>query len=241
MGLERQYFDAVMDACLSEHGVTELSPTVLAMAAVAVLPVEGASISMIQPKLRVPLAWSSPYAEIAERHQTTLGDGPCLTAVLEAEPVLADAETVVSRWPLYYAEIERRTPFRSVVALPLRVDGKAPFAALDLHSERPDLSSVLELDGATSVAATAARMLAGLLDSVYTGDGRPLPSWFNDDAASDRIAVWTAVGMLLAHTGGDDVSALAQLRAYAYGHDLSLDETAARLVEREIDVKDVLT
>ncbi|RYZ32240.1 MAG: hypothetical protein EOP01_01600, partial [Propionibacteriaceae bacterium] len=79
MGLERQYLDAVMEACLSERGVSELSPSVLATAAVAVLPVEGASISMIQPKLRVPLAWSSPDAEIAERHQTTLGDGPCLT------------------------------------------------------------------------------------------------------------------------------------------------------------------
>lgn len=240
MGLERQYLDAVIDACLTEHGVSELSATVLATAAVAVLPVQAAGICMIQPKLRVPLAWSNLHAEIAERHQTTVGEGPCLTAMAQARPVLADAATVATRWPLYYAELERHTPFRSVIALPLCVDDQPAFAALDLHSERHDLSSVLRLDDAETVAASVAKLLTGLLDGLPLEDERPLPAWLDHEAASDRIAVWTAIGMLLAHTDLDDTTALARLRAYAYSHDLTVDEAAARLVDREIPVSTVL-
>ena len=121
------------------------------------------------------------------------------------------------------------------------MDDKAPFAGLDLHSERHDLSSVLTLADAEAVAASVAGLLSGLFDSVYTGDERPMPSWFDDHVASDRIAVWTAVGMLLAEGGLHDVSALTRLPAYAYSHDLTLDDTAAQLLDRDLHVDDVLT
>ena len=121
--------------------------------------------------------------------------------------MLVDAETVERRCPLYYAKIARRTPLRSVLALPLSINEQAPFAAMDLHSERHDLSSVLDLDV---------------------------------DVASERVAVCTAVGMLLAHAGLDDLGALARLRAHACSHDINLDETAAQLLDRGVQVEDVL-
>ena len=48
----------------------------------------------------------------------TLGDGPCLAAVLQSEPVLADAAMLATRWPLYYSELEHRT--RSDPSSPFR-------------------------------------------------------------------------------------------------------------------------
>lgn len=226
MDLRQRYLSAVLR--LSQNDTASVTPTTLAVAAVAVLPVDAAGVSLIQPQLRVPLGWTNPAAAAAERNQTTLGDGPCLEAAASASPLVADHDLIRQRWPVYYQEIERRTPFRSIAALPLQLNGSHVFGALDLYAERPDLSTVLPLPQVfTAVAAPAASMLTGLLASPYDHD--PLPSWLDDEPALQRIAVWTAVGMLRARSDLNETDALVRLRSFAYGHDLTLDALAAQL------------
>jgi len=176
MGVQQRYLQAVVG--VRRHGDEghELTPSVLAAAAVAVLPVTAAGISISQDPLRVPLGWSDARAAVAERQQTTLGEGPCLSASASGGSLVADAGAIADRWPAYYAEIEKRTPFRSVAALPLRLTGQPVLAALDLYAERPDLSSVLALDEAEAVATLTAELLFGLFDELYDGDERTLPT-----------------------------------------------------------------
>jgi hypothetical protein len=236
MGLRERYVEAVQ-ALRTERGQDELCPSVLAAACVAVLPVDGAGITMTQRQLRVPLGWSGAAAAVAERTQTTLGEGPCLSAAAAAAALVVDADALVDRWPVYGVELTRRTSFRSVASLPLGARGQPVFGALNLYASRPDLSTVLALDeAAAAVGGPIASFLSGMLDEVYEYEVDP-PSWWNDGPAVDRADVWTAVGMIIAASEFDDVddsAALARLRGFAFRHDLSLDETAGLLLNHEL-------
>jgi hypothetical protein len=90
------------------------------------------------------------------------------------------------------------------------------------------------------VAATVADLLFGMLDDLYDGDERSLPRWIDQQAAIDRVAVWTAVGMMIAAADLSDADALARLRAFASSNDLTLDAAATRLVDRQLPLRAVL-
>jgi|tagenome__1003787_1003787.scaffolds.fasta_scaffold20795293_1 hypothetical protein len=240
VGLQQRYLKAVLDVRPRGGDAGELTPAVLSAAAVRVLPVTAAGISLSQKLLRVPLGWSDASAAVAERQQTTIGDGPCLSAIAQGQSLIADAPSIEERWPPYWAELERRTPFRSVASLPLRVADQLTGAALDLYAERPDLSSVLALDEAEEVASALAGLLLGMLEEAYYGDHALEASWIDDQPAVDRLAVWTAVGLMVSAADLDDADALARLRAFAYSNDLSLDDAAAQVVDRQIPLRAVL-
>lgn len=240
MSLGNCYRDAVRQR-LSAADHPELGPSLMAEACVDALPsVEGASISMAQRSLRVPLGWSSPVVGIAERAQTTLGSGPCIAAIQEGAVQAAGAASMAQRWPVYWDELLRLTPFRSIVSLPLRVEDEPPFGALDLYSHAEDLVSTLTLaEVAHAVAGPIAVVLSGAFQRLYDQDA-DVPGWLSSDPAVDRMTVWTAVGMLMAATTQTDVDALATLRGWAYRNGRDLDEVANSLVDRETPVETVL-
>lgn len=240
MGLQQRYLEAVLEVRPRGADAAELTPGVLVAAVVGVLPVAAAGISLSQQLLRVPLGWSNAFAAVAERLQTTIGAGPCLSATAEGRALIADAHSIEERWPPYWAELERRTPFRSVASLPLRVGDQLTGAALDIYAERPDLSSVLALDEAEEVASALAGLLLGMLEEAYYGDHALEASWIDDQPAVDRLSVWSAVGLMVATGNLDHADALARLRAFAYSNDLSLDDAAARLLDRQVPLRAVL-
>ena len=234
------YLNAVYERVASDAR-SELSPSLLSQACVDVMePVEGAGISMAQKALRVPLGWSNDEVGAAERAQTTLGAGPCLSAIHDGAALAADETQIESRWPVYFDELVRLTRYRSVASIPLRVEGEAPFGALDLYSSTP-LTPTLDLsDVAAAAAGPIAVILSGALARLYDDEDQHIPRWLDADPAVDRMAVWTAVGMLIAATQQTDTDALATLRAWAYSRGCSLDEAANSLVDRVTPLDAVL-
>jgi hypothetical protein len=61
-----------------------------------------------------------------------------------------------------------------------------------------------------------------------------LPPWLNGTSVTQRMHVWVAVGILMEHAGVSNDDALAALRAYAFAHDLTLDDTADQLMSQEL-------
>jgi len=61
-----------------------------------------------------------------------------------------------------------------------------------------------------------------------------LPMWMNNHLVNQRMNVWVAVGILIEHAGLSNADALAALRAYAYGHSVSLDDIAHKLTARRL-------
>ena len=230
---------AVLDAFRVRTTPPELLPTVLSQAAVAILPVDGAGISMAD-ELRVPLGASDHQVARAERLQTTLGEGPCLSAATNGAPVIADSAEMAVSWPLFSRELTAQTPFRSVASLPLRVDGGRVLGALDLYSTR---SNALAAELVDQVHVELAEPIAQM---IFCGPATVIPTftppiWLGADSVIDRMNVWVAVGLVQEKRPLDNADALAALRAYAFEHQATLDDIAADLTRGKMPAESVLS
>jgi hypothetical protein len=236
--LDDRYLSAVSEILDQEKPRETLLPAVLAASCVRVLPVEGAGLS-VSDVLRVPLGASDHTACMAERLQSTLGEGPCLTAMAEGRSLVADLRTIESTWPVFHASLLEQTPYRSVASVPLRQGGQ-PFGALDLYSEDPgaepfqtDERVRLEIGEQISAILSAAPVT-----SVSWSDD-PVASWLGGPEVERRMGVWRAVGVLVAGAAMDQMDALAVLRGYAFAHHQTLDEVARLVCDGALTADDV--
>lgn len=233
MGLAEHYAAAVRQA-VARHGDAVLLPLALVEACLDVLPVEAAGLSLTQ-ELRVPLGASDAAVGRAERLQVTLGEGPCLSAAGRATPLVADASTLALRWPVFHTELVRQTPFRSIASVPIRLPGGEGFGAVDLYSRDEQGTPLAAVpQAAPEIADGIASFLLGT--SGWLREGQALGAHRHQPTMDRRLDVWVAVGMVIGRTGMANVDALALLRAYAFGHDLDLDELAARVTTRVLAV-----
>src|SRR3712207_9447995 len=93
-------------------------------------------------------------AATAERLQFTVGSGPCLFAAQSGWPVFAVDPVLSRRWPAFHDLLVTHTPYRSLVALPLR-DELTGLGVLSLYSCRSD--------GLVTVDAFEARSVVQLI------------------------------------------------------------------------------
>jgi GAF domain-containing protein len=191
----------------------------------------------------VPLGASDDEVSAAERLQTTLGEGPCLSAIAAGQPLIADLAAVAERWPMFHREFTAQTRFRSVASLPLRLPGQRPFGALDLYSTSAEVDPFL-INPQVQVEITD-QISAFLLDipgTVSPRAGQPAVEQFANPLAADRMTVWAAVGMVMAAVAGiDESQALALLRAYAFGRGATLEEVAQLITGKQVDPAEIVT
>ncbi|SDR74420.1 hypothetical protein SAMN04488543_0299 [Friedmanniella luteola] len=238
--LADRYLAAVVDGLADEERGRDLLPAVLARACVAVLPVTGAGLGLTE-ELRVPLGGSDDAVGRAERLQTTLGEGPCLSAIEAGKGLVADAATVAARWPAYHRELVRQTPFRSVASLPLRAAGQPPMGALDLYSDAARMDpSACGPEVQTAIADQISGLLldAPLVSTEWTDE--PVAAWLAGPSVADRMEVWKAVGMLMHSLGETQRESLALVRRYALAHRSTLDAVAVRLTALELEPSDLV-
>jgi hypothetical protein len=225
---------AVATAYEAVDGDPELVPMALSQACVEVLPITGAGISLTD-EIRVPLGASDPIAARAERLQTTLGQGPCLSAAEAAEPLIADLETIAAQWPMFHREFVTQTPYRSVVSVPLLArDGITGLGALDLYLTMAEAAPDFFLSQITSAIAAP---ISSVLFHHQGARANPnaLPPWLNNASVTQRMHVWVAAGILMEHAGIANDDALAALRAHAFAHNQTLDDTADQLMTQKLD------
>jgi hypothetical protein len=228
MSLAEQFRTTAVEAFTRGGAIVDLLPLVFARAAVSVLPVAGAGLSMTD-HLRIPLAASDQDVVTAERLQTTLGEGPCLAAVAKGRPLVADLATMAARWPTFSERFVAETPYQSVASFPLPSAHGSYLGALDLYSTSPDTltrSEVKEVDVAIAIP------IASIIfsdDAAGDLDGIAMPSWLGSESVDERMNVWVAVGMSMERLQLSNEDALALLRGYAYSHSFTLDQVA-RLV-----------
>jgi hypothetical protein len=234
MSLARQFQTAVTDAVAQGGTTADLLPMVFAQAAVHVLPVDGAGLSMTD-HLRIPIAASDQHVVTAERLQTTIGEGPCLAAVAGRKPLVADLAVIAARWPTFHEGFVAQTPYQSVAAFPLRSVQGSCLGALDLYSTNPEAFNSLEL--AAVDAAVAVPIASMLFTDAAAGElnGIIFPSWLTREQVDERMNVWVAIGMLMARQPLSNDDALALLRGYAYSHNLTLDQVARQMTDRGLE------
>jgi hypothetical protein len=216
----------------------ELLPEHLARAAAAVLPVDGAGISLFDGTFRVPLGGSDPTATHAERLQFTQGQGPCLTAALEMRTLVTDRATLEGNWPMFADVLFAQTPYRAVLTVPM-VLGPGTRGAVDLFLHDPATLPRVRVADASRVTDQIADALrrVGAAPSITGTFSTDEPSWLESPTAQARTVVWLAMGTVLSRLDVTANDALALLRAYAFANETVVDDVAAAIVDGSIDAE----
>jgi hypothetical protein len=232
-------FSAALAAEATPDAVPELLPQRLSRAVVRVLPADGAGISVrVDPDRQSPLGSSDPDSGLAERLQFTVGAGPCLQSSASRQPVFVIEDDLRRRWPAYYDLLVAGTPYRGIVALPLR-RGLAGAGAIDLYFRDSARVATLDVFAAMAVGdlVTAALAEAAVWSTWEETEG---PEWLHGPPAERRALVWQAMGMASLALGVQADQALSVLRGQAYAQGRTVDELAADLVSGRLDAREVL-
>jgi hypothetical protein len=216
----------------------ELLPVRLAHACARTLAVDDAGLSLVDAsQQRVPLGASSDVAEVAERLQFTVGAGPCMTAQETQQPVFAVQEDLRRRWPVFTELLFGATPFRAIVALPLR-PALAGAGAIDLYFRTS--AEVLALDVFEAMAvgelATSALTDAAVWSDWAPSDG---PEWLHGPTPERRAAAWEAMGKLSVELQVSAPDALTLIRARAYATGVTVDDVAEDLLSGRLTAADL--
>jgi hypothetical protein len=232
-------FEAAL-AEAAEPGLTgpELLPVRLARACARTLGVDGAGLSLVHAaQQRLPLGASSDEADVAERLQFTVGEGPCMTAQQSRQPVFAVEDDLRRRWPVFTELLFSSTAFRAVVALPLQpaLSGAGVIDLFFRHSNQ-----VLSLD-VFDALAVGELVTSALSDAAVWSDWSPAqgPEWLHGPAPRRRAAVWEAMGGVSVQLGVSAPEALALLRAHAYEAGRTVDDVAGELLSGRLRAADV--
>jgi hypothetical protein len=216
----------------------ELLPDRLARACARMLRVDGAAISLNgRGERRIPLGASSESAATAERLQFTVGAGPCMTAQASQEPVFALLEDLRRRWPAFAELLQDRTPYRAVIALPLR-EAIAGLGAIDLYFTSDDAVPEVDVFEAMAVGdlVTSALSETAVWSDWEPGSG---PDWLQGPAARRRSVVWVAMGAVALALEVEAAVALDLLRTAAYRSGRIVEEVAADIVEGRLRPADL--
>ncbi|MFF1717695.1 GAF and ANTAR domain-containing protein [Streptomyces sviceus] len=204
-------------------------PGKLCVAAVRLLPVADASVSLRSNGMPVQLSSSSARAAHLADLQATLGDGPCTSAAKTRAAVLATDLTSgpdADRWPVF-AQQAVAAGVRAVYAMPLGNDTVC-VGTLDLYRDVPGGLTRRELRIAELVASVMTVALTALVRGQENGpEGDDL--WLSGlGKAHDEV--YQAVGMIMVQLGVDSDEALARLRADAFADSRTAPEVAHDIV-----------
>ncbi|MCG6494243.1 GAF and ANTAR domain-containing protein [Kitasatospora sp. A2-31] len=181
------------------------------------------------------IAYSSDRVRRLEALQIAEGEGPCLDCHRTGEPVVErDLSRDRTRWPRF-APQALALGFRSVRAVPLRLDGRS-VGALNVFDVRPGVEP--GQDGPDIVQPLADLAVIALLQRRHGREQTAAEEIGN--ALVDRTAVERAKGVL-AETGGLDTdTAFEVLRSHARRSGTGVADVARALVDGPLDPATVL-
>jgi len=197
------------------------------------LPVNGASIVVRSGPDNTQLvhATDDVVAQLDEL-QFTLGEGPCLDAFRQREPVLvADlgSTDAFAQWPGFAHEATQAGAF-AAFAFPLQL-GTAPFGTVELYRDEP--GELSERDTAIALLIVD-ELVSVVLDDLTGRDHRLAPSGANPVPLFGRAEIPQATGMIAVQLAVSIPEALAQLRAAAFAAHRPILEIAEDVIARRL-------
>ena len=205
-------------------------------AAVAAVAVTGAWLSTgAGPETSHLISVTDEVCGLLAELQLTLGEGPSQDALDAGGPALAsdlgEAGTA-RRWPVF-APAARQAGAAAIFAFPLQIGAIRP-GVMSLYRDRQGPLSPFQLGDALVLADAATLLLLEAQDPVggpvpESGPGGQFP-----DLGRCRAEIDQATGMLTEQLGVGITEAFAWLRAYAYAHDMRLNDLAREIVSRRL-------
>jgi GAF domain-containing protein len=191
----------------------------------------GAGIMLMSGDVvRGSICSSNEVSALIEDLQYTLGEGPCVDAYQQDQPVLEPdlADPGVSRW-LAFAPPAVEAGAEAVFGFPLRV-GAIRIGALNLYRDETG-----PLDAGQHADALVLAGVAGRAVLAMQAEAPPGMLGAELEAGSDfRSVVHQASGMVSVQLDVSVAEALIRLRAFAFAHDRPLVAFALDVVARRL-------
>ena len=199
------------------------------------LGMTGASVSIIERgEHRGALAVTGASTADLDDLQFTLGEGPCIDADRGSGPTLEpDLATATSIWPAF-APAALEHGCRAAFAFPLRI-GAIRVGVLSLYRDHPGDLSAEDLGDAVSVSNVLTHLVLTFQDGLAPG---VLPERLAE-VMDHRRQVHQATGMIAAQMDVDTATALAQLRAWSWSQNRSIDAVAGEVVQGALRFDDL--
>jgi hypothetical protein len=232
MAVDRVRLARALAAITADSPTPAELPDRLCAACLTVLPVDGVGVSLMSrehPGGRSVLGATDNVSAQIEELQLDLGEGPCVSAFRDAQPVLvADSQSdeFNAEWPMF-ARAVRALGVGAVFAFPLQL-GTIGIGVLDCYRIRAGpLHEIVEtLVVGDAVTLALLNFQARLAEGSIPSEGAELfdLSWRN------HAEVHQATGAVAAQLGISIEDALARLRAYAFRHSRPLRAVAADIM-----------
>lgn len=192
------------------------------------LPVTGVAVSMFGGTAAETLiAASDEVAAHLDELQFKLGEGPRWRALQTRLPVLlGDVQRAVDgEWPMFHKAIEGSAA-AAIFVFPLTV-GAVDLGVVELYHAEPGALSRSDQAKAAVLAGQTSWYLLRKILNVNAPDTDPAL----EPGLMSRREIHQATGMVLAQSGATAAEALLLLRAHAFAHDLTLQDTAAAVLD----------
>lgn len=229
-----EVFVEVADTLVADFDLLEFLHN-LAGHTVAVSGVDAAGLLLADQNDRLRfMASSSERAKLLELFQLQNHEGPCLDCFRTGEPVVvSDVAEARSRWPLF-AERAVAEGFRSVHALPMRLQDQT-IGALNLFGESDTMLGEADTRVIQAMAnvATIAIMQERAIARAETLNEQL------QSALNSRIVIEQAKGAVAQSRGVDVDTAFELMRAYARRRQQRLADVAHRAVTEPAQIRDL--
>jgi GAF domain-containing protein len=207
--------------------LTDVLTEITTIAARGIPGAEATSITLLRDEKAFTAAYSSDLALAADELQYEHGYGPCMDAGRGGVLLRVDDMQTEQRWPDYVAHVNRTSPLRSSLSVPLPYQGSS-IGALNNYSTKPGAFASPDSLRAGSDAAEAVAVVVANADA---------HAQLFDQARNMRIAMESravieqAKGVLMAQRHVSAEQAFEILREASQRYNRKLREIAAGIVE----------
>jgi GAF domain-containing protein len=189
---------------------------------------DGAGLTLIEAGRSDTIVKSAPFVREIDDIQYRLGEGPCISAATEGEPMRSGSLGGDPRWPRFGPQAGR-LGVHSVLSLPL-ISADAVVGAMNVYAHGKDAFDERseQLGRLFAVPAAIAVQNAQILAQTQR-----LAAQFQA-AMTSRSVIDQAIGILMSRSGVTPDEAVARLRRLSQQEHTKLTEVAAGIVREAV-------
>ncbi|HUF32695.1 MAG TPA: GAF and ANTAR domain-containing protein [Acidimicrobiales bacterium] len=214
-------FGDIARALLTEQDVDATLRKIVTIAMEVIDSCDHAGIDVVEDGKILPVAPSDDVAELIDKIQTEVGEGPCLSAIKEHEVFQSDDLEQEERWPTFSRRAFEETGVRSIMGFRLFAEERT-MGALDLYSKQAHAfdDDTVALGSVLAVHASVALVHAQEREQFL-------------QAIESRDIIGRAKGLLMAGSKIDDAQAFEMLRSASQRMNMKLRDVAKHIAHGE--------
>ena len=224
----RESLDQLSRLAVTNLELESLLTRVARYAVQAIPGADGAGLTLLEHDRPDIVVATAPFVSEIDDIQYGMGQGPCISAAAEAQPVLSGSLGGDARWPRFGGRIAR-LGVHSVVSLPLVTpDGVVGAMNVYAHAKYAFDDRAAELGMIFAAPAAIA-----VLNAQALAQTRRLAEQLQA-ALETRGVVDRAVGIMMSRTGGTEAEAMERLRELSQTEHRKLAVVARSIVDEAV-------